>query len=203
MRSVFWSAAGLKRLAELVEEEARAEGSSQKVIAQKSGVSEQTVSNFLLNRYNDDDRIVKEPKPDTLIRIAPHITDPDTGKPFDPEKFIAIARGIKPPKSQEIEVTPGADLPYPEAVRHLKELIGDRSIEQAAKDWQIPPERLEELLTTTNPIRAVPNGIEVHRISQSYPDKLGNRLTQFYAEPHAEASQSAGNGRKRLSKHTG
>lgn len=201
--SLFWSSAGLKRVAELVEAEARADNSSQKIIAQKAGVSEQTISNLLLNRYNTDDRIVKEPKPDTLMKVAPHVTNPATGRAFEPEEFLAIARGqsftFKNESETQLDDLNKVDRkthPYPKAVQHIQDLMGDRTIEQAAKDWDMSAERLEELLTTTDPDRAMPNGIEVHRISQNYPDKLANRLLQFYAEPQITKN----GGRRRLKK---
>lgn len=184
MASTFWDAEGLKRIAELVQVEA--EKSSQKEIAKHSEVSEQTISNLLLNRYNTEGKIVKPPQPDTMLKVAPNITNPETGQGFEPEEFLAIARGRSkiPAKVAEESATYQVNSqPFPSAVREIRRLMGKLTIAQAATQWDIDPARLEELLTSIDPNRAVPNGIEVHRIARNYPDKLANRLLQHYAEP--------------------
>ncbi len=176
----FWDSTGLKLIAQLVASEA--EKSSQKEIARRSGLSDQTISNLLLNRHNAEGRIIKPPQPDTLLQIAPHITDPRSKKPFDPEDFLLVARGRLNPFPEPCPVAT-SEHPYPAAVQELRRLMGDRSIEQAAQDWGISPARLHGFLTATDE-RAVPNILEVQAIvAACYPDKLINRFYQFYEEP--------------------
>lgn len=119
----------------------------------------------------------------------------DDGAPFSLEDFLMIACGQVSPKSRPVAAeanglyeVPGH--PFPGAVRELRRLIGARSIAEAAKDWDLSPERLEELLTTTDSNRAIPSLVEAHGIiKKSYPDKLGNRLYQFYKEPSGNGAQ--------------
>ena len=133
------------------------------------------------------DGVGMEPSPGLLWAIARtgFITHRD-GTPYTLEDFLKIACGQIDPAPTAAELAGNYEVskhPFPAAVSELKRLIGDRSLEEAAKDWGLPPERLRELLESADPNRATPNMIEAHRIvSKAYPDKLVNRLFQLYTE---------------------
>ena len=195
--SSFWDAEGLRRVAELIRMEMEMGKVTQKEIAQRAQVSEQTISNLLLNRYNADGKIVKPPHPDTILKVAPHITDPAKKEPFDPEELLLIARGKAVPLLADSEPLECDRHPYPAAVEELRRLMGDRTIEQAAQDWGISPARLHGFLTATDE-RAVPNLLEVKAIVvANYPDKLINRFYQFYEEPQTVNQINGGKKRSR------
>lgn len=190
----FWDSDGLKTVAELVKAE-ETKRRSRVAIADEAGCSAQTLSNLMKNLDNCNGDIAKEPHPDTIGKIAPSITNPDTGQPFEPEELIKVARGLSRLRSQEWENQPLyllQELPYPQAVRELWRLIGDRTIDRAAQDWGIPDDRLRELLESKDAELAVPRLQEVWKIvAKSYPDRNANRLMQFYMQPPNTKSKRA------------
>lgn len=142
-----WSSEGLRRIAELVQLEN--DRISQKVLATKAKVSPATISNLLLNLHNSNGRIVKEPKLETLAKIAPHVTNPDTGQPFTPQEFFSIAtdgfynsqNGGGSPNELAIYVAPQNP-----GLQWVRAAQGSMTLKEFAQRCELSPEVMGEIL---------------------------------------------------------
>lgn len=188
----FWDAEGLRTIAELIQAELDKNGRNLKVLERETGVSRQTIANLLKNLNNSPGQSGWTPKPEIILNLARAISNPDAiGEKFQPRALLAIATG-ETRLASAINATERylvQNLPYPAAVIELWRLIGTRTVERAARDWNIPVSRLNELLRSDDPVLATPSYTEISRIVRSYDDKLANRLINLYADqnrlPHA------------------
>jgi transcriptional regulator with XRE-family HTH domain len=183
----FWDAQGLRTIAELIQTEIEKPGCTRQSLATAAGVSHQTIANLLKNLENEPGNAIHPPKPDVILNLARVLPNPDSmGQTFDPEELLKLARGLIRLRSaiDASKMYLVQKLPFPAAVLELWRLIGDRTVERAARDWDIPLERLTNLLESNDPALATPTISEVYRIvSKSYPDKVANRLINLYVDP--------------------
>lgn len=93
----FYDPEGLKRVARIIEEEIQSGRLSGRQLAKKAGYSEAAIRDIRKNLKAAPGEICREPRPDLILAIAPHLTNPQTGMRFDPEELLAIARGFAPP----------------------------------------------------------------------------------------------------------
>lgn len=97
----FYTQAGLEEIGKLIEQAQKQKKMTRNEFARLTGVAPNTLK--ALERGT-----LEEPKPTTLLRLAPLIEDPYTGCPFDPEDFLNIARGRRelPLPDDDFEVMP-------------------------------------------------------------------------------------------------
>ncbi|MBW4580628.1 MAG: hypothetical protein KME42_13775 [Tildeniella nuda ZEHNDER 1965/U140] len=91
---LFWDSQGLRRIAELIKSQTGPQAGkrmTQERLCYLAGVGKSNLSLFLKNIGNSKGFYSHIPAPEFLLKIAPHIIDPDTGENFDPAKFLAIA----------------------------------------------------------------------------------------------------------------
>lgn len=84
---LFWNPSGIQTLLEYIDKECKRKG--QNTLASAIGIHSSTFTALRRNRSG----LVAPPVPTTMMMIAPHIPDPETGKGFDPWKFVAIGCG--------------------------------------------------------------------------------------------------------------
>lgn len=167
---MFYSPNGLKQVAELLD--ATVEQISQNELARQAGVSASTIGNLRLHRHNTSELIGKKPDPDTLLVLAPFITDPRTGQPFCPEEFLRVARG---------HLSLEAPHPFISAVDYLQAQMNQRSLSKVelAERARISVDRLQQILDGDVPLFS-----ELLRLSSQLggnADELGKLYDLGYA----------------------
>ncbi|HIK42142.1 hypothetical protein [Thermoleptolyngbya sp. M55_K2018_002] len=143
MSSRFYDPEGLKRVGRIVEEEIRSGRISGRRLAEKAGYSEAAVRDIQKNLKAAPGEVYREPRPDFILAIAPHLTNPKTGQRFDPEELLAIARGLDPSPA------PMPSRPYGCAADLLNQAVASHGLDEAAEISTIPRSRLEILLSGT------------------------------------------------------
>lgn len=183
----FYSPQGLKEIAvyldDLIDKQQRY---TQQAIADCAGVSSSTIASLRMHRHNREEIVSRKPDPDLLIKLTWCIPDPQTDKPFQDEwRLIRVANGFEPLFLKRIDAKtdpvdqPGQDkLPYPAAVETIRKGMGKRSLKSFAARVEIEPERLEEILTTSDPSKALPKFDELLRLA-------GEVIPTHEAEPLA------------------
>ena len=159
----FWSASGLARVAELIEQESEIRG-TQVNLASAANMSSGTLKNL---RMNDGDKIRSKPDPDTLIRLAPHITNPETRLPFLPEELLAIARGAI--RDEIISIK--------QYVYERLEALG-LTLEEAAQRQGIPLEILERFIESPESL----DYAELSRVIIMFGSALGSSAPIYLAQ---------------------
>lgn len=91
---LFYTAEGLRRVAQLVQDMTDLHGVTQKALAEESGIPRSMITKVLLNIHNHD-RIAGWIRPTTLIKLAPAIINPETGRKFTPSELLTVATCFK------------------------------------------------------------------------------------------------------------
>jgi len=199
MESLFWDSEGLKRVAEIVDDEiarVKLQG-GQKFLAQKADISAQSITNLRLNRLNNAGKIAKRIEPDTLMKLAPHITNPATGQKFQSGwELLAIATGhasmaSSSPKNSEHSMMYLAHISKHKGLKVIKEGMGGLSVEDFAARCSIPLEAMQEILAGRVPLKK-----EFVRIAAViYPDSDTERLMEAYGLTfRRDLPKASGNG---------
>lgn len=84
----FYDPEGLKLIGRLILAERQNRKVKRNPFAEEVGLTATTVKNL-------EEAKIETPEPSSILTIAPFITNPETGKPFDPEEFLLVARGRK------------------------------------------------------------------------------------------------------------
>ena len=87
----FYNPEGLRIVAQLVQREC--ENDQQRELASKAKVSPQTIGNLRAHRFSAG-QIVRPPNPETILKLAPFVTNPATNQPFAPWDLLALACGV-------------------------------------------------------------------------------------------------------------
>lgn len=172
----FYSPQGLKMVALLVEDliEHRKQW-SQNALGESLGVSGTTIKNLRLNRLNTD-KILHEPHPTLILRLASYITNPLTGDRFDSEDFLRVARGqivipislIGKSVDQQTVLNP--------AVEFIRAGMHKKTEAQFARACGIPLPEFREILSGR-----IPTWVELLQLgSQLFEDKNPEPLARLY-----------------------
>ena len=91
-----WSWSGLKKIAQLIDAEIEDNhNGSQAEFARFCGIQGGTIGRLRKNSHNVEGRIMQPATISTIKAIAPYITDPATGRGFDPLQLLGIALGLR------------------------------------------------------------------------------------------------------------
>lgn len=189
----FYSPEGLKQIALFLDKQlSPSTGLAQNELARRAGVSSGTIGNLRGHRHNYGDTMVgKKPDPDTLLVLAPYLTDPLTNEPFDPERLLAVARGLsmlEPINTDEEEVTA-----YPEAVNFLKTQMKGKTVEEFAKLCRLKPQAVREILKGRRP-----TFVELLKLGVLFADRNPEPLARLYGVTEDTSINGEGNpGKKR------
>ena len=91
-----WSWSGLKEIAKLIDAEIEENhNGSQAEFARYCKIQGGTIGRLRKNTHNVEGRIMQPATISTIKAIAPYITDPATGRGFDPLQLLGIALGLR------------------------------------------------------------------------------------------------------------
>lgn len=137
----------------------------------------------------------KKPDPDTLLAIAPYLTDPATGELFDPERLLAIARGqdvLESADADDKEVTA-----YPKAVNFLKAQMKGKTVEEFSKLCRLKPQALREILKGRRP-----TFVELLKFGVLFADRNPEPLARLYGVTEDTSIINGGNPDKKRSQES-
>lgn len=137
----FYTPEGLRAIALLIDDTIAKKLYSQNSLAEVVGVAGNTIKGIRRNRTNIDE-VHYKPDPDILLALAPLLIDPRSGKPFESEEFLRIARGhvvLDPALYVE------ADAPFVAEIKRWMQLHGKDEL-AFARESKIPVRKFRELL---------------------------------------------------------
>lgn len=167
----FYSPEGLKAIALLLDDAIAKKLYSQNSLAEAVGVAGNTIKGIRHNRTNQDE-IQYKPDPDILLALAPLVFDPRTGKPFDPEEFLRVARG-------QVQIDPAlyleTDSPF---VAELKRWMSAHQKDEIvfARESKIPVRKFRELLQGRFPSLFELMQLGVYMFEDQDPEPLAKLL---------------------------
>jgi transcriptional regulator with XRE-family HTH domain len=119
---------------------------TQNKLCERIGVTSNTLKGVRSNRYAQTE-IIYRPDPDLFLSIAPNLPDPLTGKPFEPERFLRIARGIDTLDKIGAETDSDSVSPLALAVQAVKQLPPHEALQVAHVAIEVASSKISHPLT--------------------------------------------------------